>query len=175
MKVTAIGNPADNGFLMFLSPDLKSSLATTMNRNCALGVNTQCYGAVIDVLEAHDVILQARSLEQRHVEHRGLDLIVSGALAGIAALLYPLFFYGRNREVLQPLVIPPAQLWEELSMEEATAIIIVNTASQTTITAPPERATPTGLVTSFLTKGSAFMPMRCICWNNVMSSIGGSI
>ncbi|KAH7398117.1 hypothetical protein BKA64DRAFT_754010 [Cadophora sp. MPI-SDFR-AT-0126] len=123
IEVTAIGNPADNGFLMFLSPNLKSSLASAMDRSCVSGFNTGCYGAVIDVLEGHDVLLQARSLEQRDVERRGLDMIVSAAL---------------------PLVIPPTQVWEGLRIEEATEIIVVNTASPTTITVPPEQGTPTG-------------------------------
>lgn len=96
IDVTAVGDPADNGILVFLSPDMEASLKSEMDRNCAK-VDSGCYQAVIDVLEDTDNVLTTRSLEARQ-----LGWLAAGG-AVIAGLLYPLFYQKEEQYIPEPL------------------------------------------------------------------------
>ncbi|RDW70549.1 uncharacterized protein DSM5745_08060 [Aspergillus mulundensis] len=149
IDVTAVGDPADNGILVFLSPDMEASLKSAMDGNCA-EVNSGCYQAVMDVLEDTDNVLTTRSLEERQ-----LGWLAAGG-AVIAGLLYPLFYEKEEQYIPEPLVIPPAKLEDSFNMETATAIVIVTEGgSGMTVTAPPEQDKATGPPAIITTLASA--------------------
>ncbi|KAL4755921.1 uncharacterized protein BDW70DRAFT_164995 [Aspergillus foveolatus] len=88
----------------------------------------------MNVLEDTDTVLTSRSLEEPQ-----LDWLAAGY-------------------VLEPLVIPPAQLEDSFNMETATAIVVVTEGVPGhTVTAPPEldKATgPPALITTLATAGN---------------------
>lgn len=73
IEVTFVGNPAENGILAFLSPDMQKRLKSTMDSDCVTGMGSSCYEEVLDVLDSSDRTLQARILATTH-EARSLGL-----------------------------------------------------------------------------------------------------
>ncbi|KAL4984879.1 hypothetical protein BDW68DRAFT_180254 [Aspergillus falconensis] len=118
IDVTAVGGPADNGVLVFLSPDMEASLKSAIDGNCAK-VDSGYYQAVMDVLEETDNVLTTRSLEERE-----LGWLAAGG-AVIAGLLYPLSYEKEEQYIPEALVISRAQLEDSFDMETGTAIVVV--------------------------------------------------
>ncbi|KAL3479399.1 Spherulation-specific family 4-domain-containing protein [Aspergillus californicus] len=149
IHATTVGDPADNGILLFLSPDMEASLKSAMDGNCE-EVDSGCYQAVMDVLEDVDNVLTTRSLEERQ-----LGLLAAGG-AVIAGLLYPLFYEKETQYIPEPLVTPPAQLEDSFDMETATAIVVVTEGSPgISVRAPPEQDKATGPPAVITTLASA--------------------
>ncbi|KAL3451137.1 Spherulation-specific family 4-domain-containing protein [Aspergillus insuetus] len=150
IDVTAVGDPSDNGILVFLSPDMEASLESAMDGNCA-ELDSGCYQAVMDVLQDTDTVLASRSLEER-----SLLYLAAGAVA-IVGILYPLLYEKEEHWVSEPLVIPPAQLEDSFDLETATAIVVVTEGPPGhTVTAPPEQDKATGppaVITTLATAG----------------------
>ncbi|KAB8236641.1 uncharacterized protein BDW43DRAFT_308320 [Aspergillus alliaceus] len=139
IEVTAVGDPAENGLLVYLSPDMETSLKSTMDSNCTTKVNTGCYQAVMDVLEGANKVLQSRNLEQRGLE----ELVIRAG----------------EHVVLVPIKLPPKQLEDSIPIETATAIVVVtdNITPQTTVTVPPEQDKVTGspaMIRTFASSGN---------------------
>ncbi|KAE8358366.1 Spherulation-specific family 4-domain-containing protein [Aspergillus caelatus] len=162
IEVTADGDPVENGLLVYLSPDMETSLKSTMDSNCATEVDTHCYQAVTDLLEGANHVLQPRSLEQGALEVRNPAALIyyAGGIL-ISALLFPLLYEG-DRVVPVPIKIPPNHVEDSLELETATAIIVVtdDATPQMTITAPPEQDKATGtpvVITTFASAGNGAM------------------
>ncbi|KAE8395561.1 Spherulation-specific family 4-domain-containing protein [Aspergillus alliaceus] len=155
IEFTAVGDPAKDGLLAFLSPDMQTNVKSAMDSNCAAEIDTKCYQEVLDVLEDSNRILKSRSLNQRALEPRQVDVLSAGAVL-IAALLFPIFYKG-DEVVPVPIKIPPEQLEDSFDLETATAIIVVtdNTKPEQTVTQPPEQDRATGLPATITTFASA--------------------
>ncbi|KAL4805129.1 Spherulation-specific family 4-domain-containing protein [Aspergillus unguis] len=151
IDASSVGEPADNGVLVFLSPDMETSLRSAMDSECAT-VDSECYQAVMDVLEDTDTMLTSRSLEERQ-----LSWLAAG-VGIVAGILYPLFYLEEEQYIPEPLVIPPARLEDSFNMETATAIVVVTEGDPgPTVTAPPEQDKATGpsaLITTLATAGN---------------------
>lgn len=133
LDATAVGDPAENGIMLFLSPDLKDNVNSAMDSKCAK-FDSACYEAVMDVLEDSGRVLETRSLEKRQVG------ILAAAAVGVAGLLFPVFYHDSNQNIPVPLVIPADQLEEAFNLETATAIVVVTEGgSAPTVTAPPNQ------------------------------------
>lgn len=152
IDVTAVGEPSDNGIMLFLSPDLRGTMQAAMDNNCAAGLNSACYDAVMDILEDSDnVLLESRSLERRDngssadLEKRILPLLGAGVI-GLGGLLFPIFYKGDQHTVVQPLKIPATQIEDAFVLETATSIVVVTDLVEPTmvITAAPEQTDPIG-------------------------------
>ncbi|PKX96891.1 uncharacterized protein P174DRAFT_417889 [Aspergillus novofumigatus IBT 16806] len=104
IEVTAVGDPAENGILVFLSPDMETSLKSAMGSSCATRVDTGCYQAVMNVLESANKVLQSRSLEERALEPCNPLLLYGGGVL-IAGLLFP-HVYESDHVVPVPIKIP---------------------------------------------------------------------
>lgn len=133
LDATAVGDPAENGIMLFLSPDLEDSVNSVMDSKCA-EFDSACYQAVMDVLEDSDRVLATRSLEKRQVA------MLAAAAVGVAGLLFPVFYHDSNHNIPVPLVIPADHLEEAFNLETATAIVVVTEGGSTaTVTAPPDQ------------------------------------
>ncbi|KAE8348480.1 Spherulation-specific family 4-domain-containing protein [Aspergillus coremiiformis] len=124
IEVTSVGDLAENGLLVYLSPDIKTSLKSTMDSNCVIKVDTGCYQAVMDLLEGANHVLQSRSLEQRALEQRNPAALIywAGGIL-IFAILFPLVYKG-DHVVPVPIKIPPNHVEDSLQLETATAIVV---------------------------------------------------
>ncbi|KAJ5389064.1 uncharacterized protein N7496_000132 [Penicillium cataractarum] len=157
IEVTAVGDPDENGVLIFLSPDMQASLKSTMDSSCTNAVDTSCYQAVMNVLEGANRVLQSRDLKKHELERR--EVPVLGAIAIlVAGLVWPIIYHG-DHVVPVPINIPPAQIEESFDLETATAIIVVtdDNASPMTVTQPPEQAVATGsplIITTMASSGN---------------------
>ncbi|RAL02336.1 uncharacterized protein BO80DRAFT_472333 [Aspergillus ibericus CBS 121593] len=156
IEITAVGDPTENGLLAFLSPEMQASLKSTMDSDCA-DIDSKCYEEVMDVLEGSNRILKSRSLSQRALEPRQLELLGAGVFA-LIGVLFPIFYKG-DKVVPVPIKIPPEQIEDSFDLETATAIIVVTEDAQPaqTITQPPEQDKATGLpatITTFASAGS---------------------
>ncbi|PYH68086.1 uncharacterized protein BO88DRAFT_426729 [Aspergillus vadensis CBS 113365] len=155
IEFTAVGDPAENGLLAFLSPEMQSSLTSTMDSNCGTDIDSHCYEEVLDLLEDSDRALKSRSLAERALQPRQIDLLLAGAVL-IAALLFSIFYKG-DKVVPVPIKILPEQLEDSFDLETATAIVVVTNdgSSEPTVTPPPEQDKATGLPATFTTFASA--------------------
>ncbi|KAH8431510.1 uncharacterized protein LDX57_009173 [Aspergillus melleus] len=155
IDVTSVGDPANNGILVFLSPDMQTSLKSTMDSDCTGGIDSKCYQEVLDVLESPSQVLQSRSLHQRGLEPRNPLLLLSGAVAIISMIVAQ--FYEADNAIPEPIKIPPDQLEESFDLETATAIVFVteNDKPTQTITQPAEQDKATGLPATITTFASA--------------------
>lgn len=134
IDATAVGDPAETGIMLFLSPDLEDSVHSVMNSKCT-ELDSACYQAVIDVLEASDRVLKAHSLEERQVG------MLEGAAVAVAGILFVMFYrLVSNHDIPVPLVIPVAHIEDASSLGTATAIVVVTEGgSGVTVTAPPDQ------------------------------------
>ncbi|KAE8371195.1 Spherulation-specific family 4-domain-containing protein [Aspergillus bertholletiae] len=135
-----------NGLLVYLSPDIETSLKSTMDSNCATEVDMYCYQAVTDLLEGTN-----------HVRSPAALVYYAGGIL-IPALLFPLLYEG-DCVVPVPIKIPLNHVEDSLELETATAIIVItdDAMSQITITAPPEQDKATGtpvVITTFASAGN---------------------
>ncbi|PKX91136.1 uncharacterized protein P174DRAFT_423979 [Aspergillus novofumigatus IBT 16806] len=155
IEITAVGDPAGNGILAFLSPDMQTSLKSTMDSDCAADIDSKCYQEVLDVLEGTGRTLQSRSLNPPALEPRNLAYLGAGAMAIIGFIIAKV--YRDDKVVPVPIKIPPAQLEDSFNLETATAIVFITDFSQPeqTITQPPEQDTATGLPATITTFASA--------------------
>ncbi|KAJ5423592.1 hypothetical protein N7491_008808 [Penicillium cf. griseofulvum] len=134
IDATAVGDPAENGIMLFLSPDLEDSVNSVMDSKCA-ELDSACYQAVMDVLEDSDRVLTTRSLEKRQVG------VLAGAAFAVAGILFPMFYrLDSNHDIPVPLVIPAAHIEDAFNLETATAIVVVTEGGYgVTVTAPPDQ------------------------------------
>ncbi|PLB46596.1 hypothetical protein P170DRAFT_498546 [Aspergillus steynii IBT 23096] len=154
IEFTAVGDPADNGLLAFLSPDMQASVKSAMDANCDTRIDTECYQEVMDVIEGSNSVLLSRSLEQRGLERRVVGFAAAaGAL--LVGMVIPLI-YEATQILPNHIKIPPNQIEESFELETATAIVIVtdNAKPQGTITQPPEQDKVTGLPATITTFAS---------------------
>ncbi|RAK90770.1 hypothetical protein BO79DRAFT_215772 [Aspergillus costaricaensis CBS 115574] len=137
IEVTAVGDPTENGILAFLSPDMQTSLKSTMDR-------------VLDILDNPDRVIQSGSLQKRYI-----TLLAAGAVAVLGFLIAKV--YQEDKVVPVPIKIPPEQLEDSFDLETATAIVFVtdDNSSGQTITQAPEQDRATGWPASFTTFASA--------------------
>ncbi|KAF7136979.1 hypothetical protein CNMCM5793_006730 [Aspergillus hiratsukae] len=106
IEITAVGDPAENGILAFLSPDMQTSLKSTMDSDCAADIDSKCYQEVLDVLEGTGRTLQSRSLNPPALEPRILPYLGAGAMAIIGFIIAKV--YRDDKVVPVPIKIPPA-------------------------------------------------------------------
>ncbi|OOQ91396.1 hypothetical protein PEBR_00510 [Penicillium brasilianum] len=85
LDVTAVGDPAETGIMLFMYPDLEDGVNYVMDSKCA-ELDSACYQAVMDVLEASDRVLTTRSLEERQVG------MLEGAAVAVAGILFLMFY-----------------------------------------------------------------------------------
>ncbi|PYI01181.1 hypothetical protein BO78DRAFT_436345 [Aspergillus sclerotiicarbonarius CBS 121057] len=154
IEITAVGDPAENGLLAFLSPEMQTSLKSTMDSDCA-DIDSKCYQEVLDVLEGSNRVLKSRSLNQRALEPRQVNVLAAGVVA-VIGFLFPIFYKG-DKVVPVPIKIPPEQIEDSFDLETATAIVVVTEDATTkqTITQAPEQDRATGLPATITTFASA--------------------
>ncbi|GLA52547.1 hypothetical protein AnigIFM63604_009412 [Aspergillus niger] len=151
IEVTAVGDPAENGILAFLSPDMQTSLKASMDSDCGAEIDSTCYQGVLDILDDPDRVLQSGSLQKRF----NPVFLAAGAIAVIAFLIAKV--YQEDKVVPVPIKMPPEQLEDSFDLETATAIVFVtedNNSGQT-ITQAPEQDRATGSPAMFTTFASA--------------------
>ncbi|KAL3492448.1 Spherulation-specific family 4-domain-containing protein [Aspergillus germanicus] len=136
IEVTAVGDPAENGILLLLSPDMETSLREVMDRRCAADIDTACYQAVLDLLDNPDTIIQTQNLQKRQSHYAWLGMAI----------------------IPDPLKIPPAQIEDSFNLEKASVIIVVtDDSTPMTVTQAPEQAEATGppsVITTFASDGN---------------------
>ncbi|KAL3473266.1 Spherulation-specific family 4-domain-containing protein [Aspergillus californicus] len=95
IEASAVGDPAENGILLFLSPDMDD----VMDNKCAANIDTGCYQAVMDVLEDPKTVVQTQVLQKRDEVELPTEM--------------------------NTLKIPPVQIEDSFNLETATAIVLV--------------------------------------------------
>ncbi|KAJ6038212.1 uncharacterized protein N7446_005026 [Penicillium canescens] len=155
IEVSALGSPTEDGILLYLSPDMQSSLKSTMDSSCDTQIDSRCYTAVMNFLEDANNVIESHNANKRELQERNGGLLGAGAML-IAGLLFPLIYEG-DHVVPVPIKIPAEQLEESFELETATAIIIVtdDSTQSMTVTAPPEQNKATGSPATITTFASA--------------------
>jgi hypothetical protein len=129
-----VGDPSQNGLLVFLSPNLLNSVTSALeDSTCTAGLSTACYQAVINILEGPEVVLERRDLmpsPENGLEKRQV-LLAGAAIVGIASMIYESVHLGTGK-VPQPLVIPVPEIEQAIALETATAIVVVQSAATAT-------------------------------------------
>jgi hypothetical protein len=134
IEVTAVGDPSQNGLLVFLSPNLLNSVTSALeDSTCTTGFSTACYQAIMSILESPDVNLERRDLMpslENGLEKRFV-LLAGAAVVGAIAFIYEAVHLGTGN-VPQPIVIPVSEIEQALVLETATAIVVVQSTATAT-------------------------------------------
>ena len=93
IEVSALGNPTEHGILLYLSPDMQTSLKSTMDSSCDTQIDSGCYTAVMNVLEDANNVIESHNANKRKLQERNGGLLGAGAML-IAGLLFPLIYKG---------------------------------------------------------------------------------